>query len=559
MKKIMICFIPMLFLAIGIISCQKEELVDGKIRVRLEHCHNKDLKVSFDMANGFQWQGDDQIKVCRVNKTNANQVLIATYTIDESSVTNQSDYADFSFTSGTTLTSSNSTGDYYAYYPASIRGTQAGITYNAKIVIPNLQSISSDGKMQGFPMYAQMDAGATDLNLSFKNLCGILRLHLTGGENDLISSITVTTDQSHPIVGSFTMQDANTQAPFITAMPVGPSVGSAGYSITVSCPSTGLDISGAGRDFCIYLPTGDYPHLEITIVRSDGKECKKVFDANGSKDAPTAINIARSCYTSVSFSNLAFKTVHAFSVTASNKVLFSQGNLQYDINNSRYQFAGNDYTYIGADNATNLTNGSGVIDLFGWGTGNNPTLNSLDNDDYPTTFDDWGNYQIWSSDGNDTYVAGSWRTLTKDEWTYLLNTRSASPIGGITSARYAKAKVCGIYGLIIFPDVFELPTGISVIGVNATGSAGWDGNDYNATEWAALKEAGAIFLPAAGYMSDSQDDRRPYTGDNSEGDYWYTTLNSNSQGEYRRINRPYLSDRAKPRKSGCSVRLVQDY
>ena len=40
MKKIMICFIPIVFLAIGIISCQKEELVDGKIRVRLEHCHN---------------------------------------------------------------------------------------------------------------------------------------------------------------------------------------------------------------------------------------------------------------------------------------------------------------------------------------------------------------------------------------------------------------------------------------------------------------------------------------------------------------------------------------
>ena len=197
--------------------------------------------------------------------------------------------------------------------------------------------------------------------------------------------------------------------------------------------------------------------------------------------------------------------------------------------------------------------------LFGWGTGNNPTLNSLNNDEYPTTFDDWGNYQIWSSDGNDIYAAGSWRTLTKDEWGYLLNTRSASPIGGITSARYAKAKVCGIYGLIIFPDVFELPTGISVIGVNASSYAGWDGNDYDATEWAALKEAGAIFLPAAGYMSDSQDDRRTYTGDNSEGDYWYTTLNSNSQGEYRRINRPYLSDRAEPRKRGCSVRLVQDY
>lgn len=555
MKKIMICFIPIVLMAIGMVSCQKEELADGKIRVRLERFHNKDSKVSFDMENGFRWQSGDQIAVCRQKKTNANQVWIATYTIDEASVSSQSDYADFSFTSGTSLTSSNSTGDYYAYYPASIRGTSAGKTNNSKIAIPDIQTFSSDGKMQGFPMYAV----ANDLTLSFKNLCGILRLHLTGGENDVVSSITVGTDETHPIAGTFTMQDGDSQAPFITTMPVGASVNNAKYSITANCPSSGLSIGGEGRDFCIYLPTGDYPHLEITIVRTDGQECKKVFDASGSKDAPTAINIARSCYTSVSFSDLVFKTVRAFSVAAAHKVIFSQGNLQYNITNSRYQFADNDYTYIGADNATNLANESGVIDLFGWGTGDNPTLNSFDNDDYPTTFVDWGNNQIWSSDGNTAYAAGTWRTLTKDEWTYLLNTRSASPIGEITSAHYAKAKVCGIYGLIIFPDVFELPTGISVIGVNATSFAGWDGNDYDATEWAALKEAGAVFLPAAGYMNDSQDDSRPYSSSNSYGNYWYTSLDVNNQGEHLRFNRSYLSVQAKPRKRGCSVRLVQDY
>ena len=438
MKKIMICLFPIVLMAIGMVSCEKEELAGGKIRVRLERCRNIDSKVSFDMTDGFRWQSGDQIKICRQRTASAQG--IATYTIDAASVNNQENYAVFSYTDGTDITTGSYRNYYYiAYYPASIRGTATALSNNVKIIIPNTQTIASDGKMQEFPMYSELSKDATSLDFSFKNLCGILRLHLTGSEGDMVSSITITTDETHPIAGTFKMED---EPQYITTTQVGTSVGNAKYSITVNCPSSGLDIS-AGRDFCIYLPTGNYPHMEITITRTDGKECKRVFDGGGSKDAPTAINIARSCYTSVTFDNLMFKTVLAFSVSATRTVVFSTGNLQYDITNSQYQFAGNDYTYIGEDNYTNLNAGSGVIDLFGWGTGDNPTLNSSDVEDYPTTFVDWGDNQIRSSDGTTTYAAGTWRTLTATEWDYLLKTRSATTIGSVV-ARYAKAKVCNV-------------------------------------------------------------------------------------------------------------------
>lgn len=55
------------------------------------------------------------------------------------------------------------------------------------------------------------------------------------------------------------------------------------------------------------------------------------------------------------------------------------------------------------------------IDLFGWGTGNNPTQSSANIGDY-SDFADWGLVNAIRNGGNET---GLWRTLTKDEWAYL--------------------------------------------------------------------------------------------------------------------------------------------
>ena len=59
------------------------------------------------------------------------------------------------------------------------------------------------------------------------------------------------------------------------------------------------------------------------------------------------------------------------------------------------------------------------IDLFGWGTGANPTKNSADYNDY-STFTDSGTNPI-TNGGNQ---ANMWRTLTNDEWNYLFNARA---------------------------------------------------------------------------------------------------------------------------------------
>ena len=104
-----------------------------------------------------------------------------------------------------------------------------------------------------------------------------------------------------------------------------------------------------------------------------------------------------------------------FSITDSTKVLFSRGNLQYHIATKIWRFAETQYAYFGESNMNIYKEYDGWIDLFNFGTGRNPTMTSFDWNDYDT-FYDWGINRI----SNSNSPARSWRTLTKDEWTYLL-------------------------------------------------------------------------------------------------------------------------------------------
>ncbi len=203
-----------------------------------------------------------------------------------------------------------------------------------------------------------------------------------------------------------------------------------------------------------------------------------------------------------------------FSVSATTQVQFSQGNLQYQASTNTWRFAEHqwdmvgmgygqtnesNYCYIGgtvenSDNRQISATYSGWIDLFGWGTGSNPTNTSTDYSDY-STFTDWGTNAI-SNGGN---TANVWRTLTKDEWVYLFNTRTDA------SSKYGAAKVNGVTGIVILPDVWSLPSDCGFT-AGMTSASNWydwslvaSTNNYTSAQWSQMESAGAVFLPAAGY------------------------------------------------------------
>lgn len=101
-----------------------------------------------------------------------------------------------------------------------------------------------------------------------------------------------------------------------------------------------------------------------------------------------------------------------------------------------------------------------------------------------------------SIDGRNEY-----RTLTKDEWDYLLNTRTASTVDGVSDARFAKAKVNDVNGLVIFPDTFY-GGGFTWANINNK-TSNFNGNTITEAQWANIEKAGAVFLPCCGQRNNT--------------------------------------------------------
>ena len=197
-----------------------------------------------------------------------------------------------------------------------------------------------------------------------------------------------------------------------------------------------------------------------------------------------------------------------FSVSASQRVYFSQGNLQYRASTNTWRFAEHQWDCIGDANSNISQSYSGWIDLFGWGTSGynhgavcyqpwstntayshyyaygNSNYNLFDQ----TGKADWG-YNAISNGGNSV---NTWRTLTHEQWVYVSNTRNTS-----SGIRYAKAKVNNVNGVILLPDDWN--TSYYTLNNTNSGGANYSGNTITANVWENnLESHGAVFLPAAG-------------------------------------------------------------
>ncbi len=263
-----------------------------------------------------------------------------------------------------------------------------------------------------------------------------------------------------------------------------------------------------------------------------------------------------------------------FSVSNTTKVLFSPGNLQWSATNGgnsatthtvagggtaegTWRFAPNQWDTIGANNENISSTYSGWIDLFGWGTsGYNskyPYMTSTTNSDYGNgtnnisgTNYDWGVYnEIYNSKTQTTDAPGTWRTLTKDEWNYLINSRTTS-----SGIRYAKATVNGVAGLILVPDSWSTST-YNLNSTNTTG-ASYTTNVITSAQWTTLENAGCVFLPAAGYRYGTS-----VYNVGSGGGYWSATYHSSYYAYYLYFLSGDVNATDYYRYYGRSVRLVR--
>lgn len=177
----------------------------------------------------------------------------------------------------------------------------------------------------------------------------------------------------------------------------------------------------------------------------------------------------------------------AFSVSPTKQVCFAEGNVVYQ--DGAYSCFTEQYNYACASSGNK-------IDMF-----------------------QWDKIAEATAQLSDFYV------LSRDEWLYLLKERPRA------DELFAHATVNNTHGVILLPDNWHTPVGVSLKTSKAMGivwnnstygyeasSEDYDGfaqNKLSLYQWSLLEFAGAVFLPAAGHNA-------TFVG--KYGKYWASTL-----------------------------------
>ena len=178
------------------------------------------------------WNSGDEISI-------SEGTNVAVYTTKESNQT-----ASFTKKSGYI---SNTASKYVAFYPASLTPK------NQKL--PATQEYVS-GDVKNYPMYAESNG----YELSFKNLCGILRLSLSNTDKERevsVKSISVSVD-GQGLSGNFTVDESYA------------AVVSGADGVVLNC-STPVAIGTQSSDFNMVMPKGVYAAMKIKITDKEGK------------------------------------------------------------------------------------------------------------------------------------------------------------------------------------------------------------------------------------------------------------------------------------------------
>lgn len=266
-----------------------------------------------------------------------------------------------------------------------------------------------------------------------------------------------------------------------------------------------------------------------------------------------------------------------FDISPKQKVVFSQGNLQFRKWNEHktlegtakgtWRFAKNQYEFIGEKIPNNLA-WNGWVDLFGWGTsgwqGRDPWMTSGKDEDYwingrmlpinsrvSCSFGDWGIYNAISNGGNEP---GLWRTLNHNEMIYMMTHNKGWTIG----------RVIGKWCILLFPDSFPLNQfpyikPLYTVSWKEENNGSLEFFRYTADFFPQLEELGVVALPFSGYCFEGK-----IFEVGASGSVWLSSINGPTEnGPYCPQDLYYTKSQVywaySYKRSDCrSVRLVHD-
>ncbi|MBO7624678.1 MAG: hypothetical protein J6S82_05145 [Bacteroidales bacterium] len=447
---------------------------------------------------------------------------------------------------------------YKAFYPYHLLADSAnadlsGTLENKAVFFPQEQPCKRDAdgnQVIANPMIAELEGfGSENNTLHFKNLCALLKV--TVRTLDAFDAIHVTMSGqrlwgSGKISGSKVVMDGSSTTDRETVV------------LTLPAGHRG---SPAGEAFYIMIPEVVLSGCTVTVsIKNGNNPPVKTFSRTG-----VSATLAYNCIHTLG--NFTFNAP-AFSVSDSKRVVFAPGNLQFQASGcvqenhlnggnlvgGTWRFAEHQWDCIGdtpgnsipGNNNANLAirrTQSAWIDYFCWGTsgwnsgatlwtpfrtgkdGSNYYPGGSSSNDLTGLYDraDWGVFnKIYNPSTKVVDPAGTWYTPSKEDWVYILDTRT-TPSG----KRFAMAQVGGVNGMLIFPDNWD-----------ATWHQTSNDNNYTAsyasntmtveTFQQQLESKGVVFLPAAGNQA-ALHNESPISGIAEvgvSGSYWSSTHSS---------------------------------
>lgn len=341
-----------------------------------------------------------------------------------------------------------SDGDYLHFYFMGNKGTTSEPT-----------SVNITDQTSKYPVISYgrsttlYNSGTTSYSATLYNKCAIVKFPISGAGTD--ENITLRGMNNTVTVNFAANNGATTGNPYT-------------FSKTGDGEIT-LHAESATEKWAIVLPQD----AVVANLYADGYETVTV-------SVPA---IVANTYHNNDISPITLTADYVFSVSSTKKVHFSPGNLQYQASTDTWRFAEHQWDYVGdatkgnvyvneekCNNKNISPSYDGWIDLFGWGTGDNP-IKGYDDYSYNSTFNDWGDHC-----GDPTGNSYTWSTLSSNEWTYLLGNAVDPCRNNAINLRKLRT-VNGVYGLVILPD---------------------DCTSNIDDDWGDLESVGAVFLPAAG-------------------------------------------------------------
>lgn len=498
------------------------------------------------------------------------------------------------------------TTNYYAFYPYHLLQDSTTVNLSSGLVgkgvfFPQAQVYRTDASGRQIidnPMMAVLTNFNSENNtLHFRNLCALLKINVCTSDAFDAIHVTFGTIGGHEykvwgsgeISGDSVVMNGNGNDDRRT--------------VILRFPALHYG-SPVGEDFYIMIPSvklndGESVTVDIKKDNSSVKKYTHTLPAN------TSVTLR---YNRIHTLSTFTFNASMFSVSDTQKVVFSPGNLQWsyissetthNINGAGYnkgtwRFAPNQYDIIGAANTnaigTDVTSNPELynryfsetycgytewIDLFAWGGSgyedsrpyfyNSPnTYFYCDNENSLSDYD-WGAFNaIYNPKTGNVDPYGTWRTLTKDEWNYMLYTRSGWRYNFVKIVFGSNNKLPGI---LIYPDNnYHINTDGGENNVNNpfcvnSGLFPNTTSSYDITEaeFDALEKLGCAFLPNAGYMKFNnhnlevleQEHGRYWT---SQSDYYPYYIYINENGGSPTFNKTSALNRL----NFQSVRLVRD-